>query len=63
MVEPKHIKEILPSVMQTIKNRCNRFRREHRMPLLGDRKSRQQTARGNGESSKCEIVILNYRAR
>jgi len=41
MGEPEHISRVLLPVMQNIINTCNRFRREHGLPLLSeDRKTR-----------------------
>ncbi|MFC1635166.1 hypothetical protein ACFL5Z_10010 [Planctomycetota bacterium] len=36
MSKPVHISEILPDVMADIKNRCNDYRREHGLLLLGE---------------------------
>lgn len=35
MSEPQHIGEILPQVLRDIKGRCNRYRRERSLPLIG----------------------------
>ena len=36
MSEPQRLGEIVPSVLQTIKNRCNLYRREHGLPTLDE---------------------------
>ena len=41
MSEPQQINEILPQVLLNIKNRCNRYRRRHGLPLLREGQKRE----------------------
>lgn len=42
MSEPQQINEILPQVLLNIKNRCNRYRRRHGLPLLGEEQKKKE---------------------
>jgi hypothetical protein len=37
MSEPTHIRDVLPDVLRDIEARCNRHRKRHGLPLLGDK--------------------------
>jgi len=46
MSEPQQINEILPQVLLNIKNRCNRYRRRHGLPLLREGQKREDDYQG-----------------